>query len=82
MEDKVVSIFKKNIPKRDTILIKTNAIITVFAKEDIFESISNISIRREWDTIFSEFKIVDSNEKEGWEILYISIKVSIVDLVL
>jgi hypothetical protein len=46
-----------------------------FNKDEIFEAISNVNIRKDWDKVFSEFKIVESNEADGSEVLYMSIKV-------
>jgi hypothetical protein len=31
----------------------------------------------QWDKVFSEFKIVETNDEEQWEVLYMSIKVKI-----
>jgi hypothetical protein len=58
-------------------MIRTIAIIDNFTKEEVFEAISNVNIRKQWDKVFSEFKIVDKNEKEQFEVLYMSIKVKI-----
>jgi hypothetical protein len=71
-----VSIYKKTPKGSQTIMIKTYAEIENYSKEEVFEAIANVSIRREWDKIFSEFKILECNEKEGREVLYMSIKVS------
>lgn len=56
------------------LLIKTVAYLDGFTKEEVFEAISNVNIRKQWDKIFSEFKIVETNNEEGWEVLYMSIK--------
>jgi hypothetical protein len=58
-------------------MIKTYATIHGYTKDQIFEAIANVSIRRQWDTIFSEFKIVENNQKENYEVLYMLIKVHI-----
>jgi hypothetical protein len=47
-------------------------IIENYSKEQVFEAISNVSIRKQWDKIFAEFKVVESNDTD--EILYMSIK--------
>jgi hypothetical protein len=31
----------------------------------------------QWDKVFSEFKVVETNVQEQWEVLYMSIKVKI-----
>lgn len=69
-----ISIFKKNPKGSHTIMIKTNAEIDNFTKEEVFNAISDVNIRKEWDKIFSEFKILENNPKEGKEYLYMSIK--------
>jgi hypothetical protein len=56
-------------------MIKTFATIDNFTKEEVFKAIADVRIRREWDKIFSEFKIIENKEKEGKEYLYMSIKV-------
>ena len=71
-----ISIYRKSPKGSPTIMIKTNAIIDNFTKDEVFKAISDVKIRREWDKIFSEFKIIESNEKEGKEYLYMSIKVN------
>jgi alkylhydroperoxidase/carboxymuconolactone decarboxylase family protein YurZ len=56
-------------------LIKTIATIIDFTKEEIFNAIANVEIRKQWDTLFSEFKIVEQNKDEKSEVLYMSLKV-------
>jgi hypothetical protein len=55
-------------------MIKSIFTIEGYTKEEVFEAIANVSIRKEWDKIFSEFKVIES-DKEGFEVLYMSIKV-------
>ncbi len=70
-----ISIYKK-IPKgSSSIMIKTYAEIENYTKEEVYKAIVDVSIRREWDQIFSEFKILENKENEGKEVLYMSIKV-------
>jgi hypothetical protein len=56
-------------------LIKTVAYLDGFTKQEIFDAISDVNIRMQWDKVFSEFKIVETNDDEQWEVLYMSIKV-------
>lgn len=58
------------------ILIKANSIIDGFTKDEVFQAIADVKIRKEWDKVFSEFKIVDNNDNEGFEVLYMSLKVN------
>lgn len=43
--------------------------------EEIFNAIANVEIRQKWDTLFSEFKIIEENKEEKTEVLYMSLKV-------
>ena len=52
-------------------MIRTIAIIDNFSKDEIFEAISNVNIRKQWDKVFSEFKIVETNNSEQFEVLYL-----------
>lgn len=52
------------------------AIVNDFSKEEIFNAIANVDIRKQWDTLFSEFKIVETNKEEKTEVLYMSLKVT------
>lgn len=61
-------------------MIRTIAIIEEFSKEEIFEAISNVNIRKQWDKVFSEFKIVEAYDEEQSEVLYMAIKVKILIL--
>jgi len=58
-------------------LIKTVATINDYTKEEIFNAISNVEIRKQWDSLFSEFRIVEENILEKSEVLYMLIKVII-----
>jgi hypothetical protein len=55
-------------------MIKAIVTINNYTRDEVFEAIANVNIRKEWDKIFSEFKIIESTQ-EGGEILYMSIKV-------
>jgi hypothetical protein len=58
-------------------MIKTVAVIDGYGKDEIFEAIANVNIRKEWDKVFSEFKIVETNPDDLYEVLYMSIKVNL-----
>ena len=58
-------------------MIKSIVTIRGYTREEVFEAIANVDIRKKWDKIFSEFKVIEIDE-EGYEILYMSIKVIIV----
>ena len=58
-------------------MIRTIAIIENFTLDEVFEAIANVNIRKQWDKVFSEFKIVDADQDDHFEVLYMSIKVLI-----
>ena len=68
-----IKIYKKIIPGYDEILIKTLCKIP-YNKDIIFEAISNLELRKKWDTSFSELKIINKKEESNTEILYMIIK--------
>ncbi len=68
-----IKIYKKIIPGYDVILIKTLCKIP-YNKDIIFEAISNLELRKKWDTSFSELKIINKKEESNTEILYMIIK--------
>jgi hypothetical protein len=56
-------------------MIKSIFTIDGYTKEEVFEAIANVNVRKEWDKIFSEFKVVET-DADGYEVLYMSIKVN------
>ncbi len=53
--------------------MKTTAIIEGYTIDQIFESIINIDIRKQWDKNFLTFKIIESYPE--YDILYMVLKV-------
>lgn len=73
-----ISIFRKSQKGNPSIMLKTFAMIENFTKEEVFMAIADVRIRKEWDKVFQEFKIIDNNkDNDGKEVLYMSIKVII-----
>ena len=68
-----IHIFKKMVPGIDVILIKSICTIP-YNKDIIFEAIANLEIRKKWDSVFSELRVVNHNGENGAEILYMIIK--------
>ncbi len=66
-------IYKKTIPGYDVVLIKTLCKIP-YNKDIIFEAISNLELRKKWDTSFSELKLINKKEESNTELLYMIIK--------
>ncbi|MCQ2819986.1 MAG: START domain-containing protein [archaeon] len=73
VNEKGMNIYKKHVDNSPVVLIKSIATIP-FKKEIVFEAISNLKIRRQWDKVFSELKVVDNEGAETGEILYMIIK--------
>lgn len=69
-------IFKKSIENNPCIMLKTYATIDGFTKDDIFKAMTTISIRKQWDKVFDQFKIMEKDPETGAEFLYMSIKVN------
>ena len=55
------------------ILIKCIAKLP-FNKDVIFEAIANLEIRKQWDSVFSELKVVNHEGENGAEILFMIVK--------
>ena len=45
-----------------------------YSKDVVFEAISNLDIRKQWDSVFSELKVVNHEGENGAEILFMIIK--------
>lgn len=73
VKDKNSRIYKKLFPGCDIILIKSICSIP-YPKEVIYEAIANISIRKSWDSVFTELKVVANDGENGSEILYMTLK--------
>ena len=73
VEEANIHIFKRMVPGIDVILIKSICTIP-YNKDIIFEAIANVEIRKKWDSVFSELKVVNHNGENGAEILYMIIK--------
>ena len=48
------------------------------SKDEVFEAISNVKIRMQWDKVFAEFKVVETNSEDQSEVLYMLLKVIII----
>jgi hypothetical protein len=63
---------KKTVPGNPAIMIKTFAVIENYFSNEVYEAIADVNIRKKWDTIFSEFKIIDNID--GCEVIYMRIE--------
>ena len=66
-------VYKKVVEGFQVILIKCLAKIP-YNKDVVFEAIANLNIRKQWDSVFSELRVVNYNGENGAEILYMVIK--------
>lgn len=55
------------------ILIKCLAQIP-YSKDVVFEAIANLEIRKKWDSVFSELRVVNHEGEKGAEILFMIVK--------
>ena len=73
IEEENRKVYKKHREGFDIILIKCYAKIP-YNKDVIFEAIANLEVRKKWDTVFSDLRVVNHNGENGAEILYMIIK--------
>ena len=73
IDEKNCKIYKRMVEGIPVILIKCIAKLP-FSKDVVFEAIANLNIRRKWDSVFSELKVVNNEGENGAEILYMVIK--------
>ena len=66
-------VYKRMVEGIPVILIKCLAKIP-FNKDIVFEAIANLDIRKQWDSVFSELRVVNYEGENGAEILYMIIK--------
>lgn len=73
INEKTCKVYKRLVEGIPVILIKALANIP-YGKDVVFEAISNLNIRKQWDSVFSELKVVNHEGENGAEILYMIIK--------
>jgi hypothetical protein len=73
VNDKTCKVYKRMVEGYPVILIKCIANIP-FNKDTVFEAIANLEIRKQWDSVFSELKVVNYEGENGAEILYMIVK--------
>jgi hypothetical protein len=67
VKEENINVYRRDIEGKDIILIKAISLIN-FDRDTVFKAISDVSIRKEWDKVFNEFKIIESSEER--EVLY------------
>ena len=73
IDEKNCQVFKRMVEGYPVILIKCLAKMP-YNKDVVFEAISNLDIRKQWDSVFSELKVVNYEGENGAEILFMIIK--------
>ena len=66
-------VYKRMVEGFPVILIKCLAHIP-YTKDVVFEAIANLDIRKQWDSVFSELKVVNHEGENGAEILFMIVK--------
>ena len=73
IDEKNCKVFKKMTEGCPVILIKCIAKLP-YNKDVVFEAIADLEIRKQWDSVFSELKVVNYKGENGAEILFMIIK--------
>jgi len=73
INEKKCKVYKRLVEGIPVILIKALAHLP-YSKDVVFEAIANLDIRKQWDSVFSELRVVNHNGENGAEILYMIIK--------
>ena len=73
VDDKKCKVYKRMVEGYPVILIKCKAKIP-YSKDIVFEAIANLNIRKQWDSVFSELRVVNYEGENGAEILYMVVK--------
>jgi hypothetical protein len=76
VNDKSCNIEKKENKINPNPILRTTATIDGYTAREIFDAIAVIQNRLKWDTNFSEMMIVDENEQDRSQIMYMVIKVT------
>ena len=66
-------VYKRMVEGFPVILIKCLANMP-YSKDVVFEAIANLEIRKQWDSVFSELKVVNHEGEDGAEILFMIVK--------
>ena len=73
INEKKCKVYKRLVEGIPVILIKALARLP-YNKDVVFEAIANLNIRKQWDSVFSELRVVNHEGENGAEILYMIIK--------
>ena len=73
IDEENCKVFKRMVEGFPVILIKCLAHMP-YTKDVVFEAIANLEIRKQWDSVFSELKVVNHEGENGAEILFMVVK--------
>jgi len=73
IDEKTCQVYKRQVEGYPVILIKCLAKVP-YNKDVVFEAIANLDIRKQWDSVFSELRVVNHEGENGAEILFMIIK--------
>ena len=73
IDEENCKVYKRMVEGYPVILIKCLAQMP-YSKDIVFEAIANLEIRKQWDEVFSELKVVNYEGENGAEILFMIIK--------
>lgn len=73
IDEENCKVYKRMVKDSPVILIKCLAKIP-YSKDVVFEAIANLEIRKRWDSVFSELKVVNHEGENGAEILFMIVK--------
>ncbi len=72
VKEELINVYRRDVEGKDVILIKSYSVLE-YDREVIFKAISDAGIRKEWDKVFSEFRLIEANPEK--EVLYMRIEV-------
>ena len=73
IDEENCKVYKRMVEGYPVILIKCLAHMP-YNKDIVFEAIANLEIRKQWDSVFSELRVVNHEGENGAEILFMIVK--------
>ena len=73
IDEENCKVYKRMVEGYPVILIKCLAHMP-YSKDVVFEAIANLEIRKQWDSVFSELRVVNYEGENGAEILFMIVK--------
>ena len=73
VDEEKCKVYKRMVEGSPVILIKCLAQLP-YNKDVVFEAIANLDIRKQWDSVFDELRVVNHEGENGAEILFMIVK--------